>query len=302
MSEPDKSRRTTKDNLDSNGEDNNRTRSGAEYLQDVLGDVLAGALSSVARERPPDPIQFVANYLYKVRREQLHGDEADKHSDDEDSGHFEDQEAPSNKSSSTVSTLELGGRASKSVKSSGAPVRSVHSKHSQQTKGTSTSSSTEGAPDSHHHHHHHHHGRHHRTRQRSRRRRTAQSEPAHSVTSPASLTYNPKKREESGPRSRSLTGPRIYEKNDPRRMFSKKVPIAALEGAEYRKRRGLRLPPMLDSPTVNSEIEDVNYDIKGKTKPKQLQPMDYMDRFDWQRHLKKNKKLMKENRIINNMI
>ncbi|TRY73631.1 hypothetical protein TCAL_12959 [Tigriopus californicus] len=297
MSEAVKSRTAPKDNLDKVGKDH-ATRGGAEYLQDVLGDVLAGALSSVARERPPDPIQFVANYLYKVRQEQLHADEGERQSEDEDSGHFEDQEAPSNKSSSTGSTLELGGRGWKSVKSSGAQARSVHSKHSQLTKGPSTSSSTEGAPYS----RHHHHRRHHHTRQRSRRRRTAQSEPAHSVTSPASLTYNPKKRDESGPRSRSLTGPRIYEKNDPRRMYSKKVPIAALEGAEYRKRRGLRLPPMIDSPTVNSEIEDVNYDIKGKAKPKQLQPMDYMDRFDWQRHLKKNKKLMKENRIINNMI
>ncbi len=40
--------------------------SGSEYLQQVLGDVLAKALSSVARERPHDPVQYVAEYLYKV--------------------------------------------------------------------------------------------------------------------------------------------------------------------------------------------------------------------------------------------
>ncbi len=40
--------------------------SGSEYLQQVLGDVLAKALSSVARERPQDPVQYVAEYLYKV--------------------------------------------------------------------------------------------------------------------------------------------------------------------------------------------------------------------------------------------
>ena len=35
--------------------------------QEVLGDVLAKALSAVARERPDDPVQFVADYLYRAR-------------------------------------------------------------------------------------------------------------------------------------------------------------------------------------------------------------------------------------------
>ena len=34
-------------------------------LQDALGDVLAKALSAVAKERPDDPVQFVADYLYR---------------------------------------------------------------------------------------------------------------------------------------------------------------------------------------------------------------------------------------------
>ena len=41
--------------------------SGSQYLQDVLGDVLADALSKVAKERPPDPIQYVANYLHSLK-------------------------------------------------------------------------------------------------------------------------------------------------------------------------------------------------------------------------------------------
>lgn len=35
--------------------------------QEVLGDVLAKALSAVAKERPEDPVQFVAEYLYRAR-------------------------------------------------------------------------------------------------------------------------------------------------------------------------------------------------------------------------------------------
>ena len=41
--------------------------SGSQYLQDVLGDVLAEALSKVAKERPEDPIQYVANYLHSLK-------------------------------------------------------------------------------------------------------------------------------------------------------------------------------------------------------------------------------------------
>ena len=40
--------------------------SGSRYLQHVLGDVLAEALSQVAKKRPSDPIQYVADYLHSV--------------------------------------------------------------------------------------------------------------------------------------------------------------------------------------------------------------------------------------------
>jgi hypothetical protein len=41
--------------------------SGSQYLQEVLGDVLAEALSQVAKERPTDPIQYVADYLHGLK-------------------------------------------------------------------------------------------------------------------------------------------------------------------------------------------------------------------------------------------
>ena len=40
--------------------------SGSQYLQNALGDVLAEALSQVAKKRPSDPIQYVADYLHSV--------------------------------------------------------------------------------------------------------------------------------------------------------------------------------------------------------------------------------------------
>ena len=40
-----------------------------DYFQEVLGDVLAEALSAVARERPNDPIQYIADYLHSIKGE-----------------------------------------------------------------------------------------------------------------------------------------------------------------------------------------------------------------------------------------
>ena len=37
--------------------------------QDALGDVLAQALSAVAKERPADPVQFVADFLLRKHGE-----------------------------------------------------------------------------------------------------------------------------------------------------------------------------------------------------------------------------------------
>ncbi len=74
----------------------------------------------------------------------------------------------------------------------------------------------------------------------------------------------------------------------------------------HRKKRGLKLPPMKDATRLSTEspLEDEHFgtpSISGKPKPKQLQPIK-QDTFDWQKHEKKNKRLLKENRIIANMV
>jgi len=82
---------------------------GSEYLQRVLGDVLSSALAAVARERPEDPIQFVADYLYRVARERRHerkgGGGRGSAEDDADSGlAYEDREAPTGSEGSSGSS------------------------------------------------------------------------------------------------------------------------------------------------------------------------------------------------------
>ena len=71
----------------------NAPQSGSSYLQDVLGDVLAKALSSVARERPQDPIQYVADYLHNVTAEENRHikHETAVSEEGDDSGHFEER-------------------------------------------------------------------------------------------------------------------------------------------------------------------------------------------------------------------
>lgn len=42
--------------------------------------------------------------------------------------------------------------------------------------------------------------------------------------------------------------------------------------------------------------------IHGKRKPGQLQPITGSDRFDWQKHVRKNKKMVRESRIAANLV
>lgn len=42
----------------------------------------------------------------------------------------------------------------------------------------------------------------------------------------------------------------------------------------FRKQRGLRLTPLGSTPRVERSMEDVPYSINGKSKPKQLRPLD----------------------------
>ena len=85
---------------------NDPNMSGGEYLQAALGDKLAKALAAVAKARPLDPLQFVADFLSAEQEKEDEEESEKKSSDDEDSGLYEDQEAPSNNDDS-MSTLEL---------------------------------------------------------------------------------------------------------------------------------------------------------------------------------------------------
>ena len=56
-----------KEELEMSNDTSSQDSSGSQYLQEVLGDVLADALSKVAKERPQDPIQYVADYLHSLK-------------------------------------------------------------------------------------------------------------------------------------------------------------------------------------------------------------------------------------------
>ena len=325
-------------------------KNGAEYLQEVLGDILAQALSSVARERPKDPVQYVAEFLRNIvdKQEQKRIKKKDNggHNRSSDSGHYDDQEAPSNNSSSTLSTLDLKeedkfaedrgrrrydedryedrGRRNYSRNDSkdryedrGRRNYSRNdSRHSYYRNHTSSSSDNNRSPRS------LDRGKH---RNRSRRRKTtADSEPLPSVVSTSSVTYG-KDVYTDQRRTRSLTdNQRPYNKNDPRRFYSKRVPVAALPWEEYRIKRGLKLPPMKSTPEVDADYDSRNgtsIEIDGKSKPKQLKPLnngdsydknrrnsnkyDYRsetDNFDWQKHSRKNDRMIRENKIISNYV
>ena len=58
--------------------------SGSQYLQEVLGDVLAEALSKVAKERPADPIQYVANHLHSLNIKAPRMDSPEKNEDNDE--------------------------------------------------------------------------------------------------------------------------------------------------------------------------------------------------------------------------
>ncbi len=139
-------------------------KSGSQYLQEVLGDVLAEALSAVAKVRPKDPVQFVAEFLHErsvKEKEETVKDEAKEaeqdlkaEAEEADSGHYEDQEAPT---SGSLDTVKLDDSTSKATE-----------------KGPSTSSSEGFLHDKE--------FRERRNQRKQRRRRTAQSEPTPQVS------------------------------------------------------------------------------------------------------------------------
>ena len=85
-------------------------------------------------------------------------------------------------------------------------------------------------------------------------------------------------------------------------VFSRRVPAAALTNEEYRQKRGLvsRLPPMSESPKTDARkaVQQMfeatrKASITGKTKPKQLAPIDNLE-FDYSKHRRRNKKLAEQ--------
>ena len=85
-------------------------------------------------------------------------------------------------------------------------------------------------------------------------------------------------------------------------LFSRRVPAAALSSSEYRLKRGLasRLPPMDESPKTDARkaVQQMfeatrKSSITGKTKPKQLAPIDHLE-FDYLKHRRRNRKLAEQ--------
>ena len=80
-----------------------------------------------------------------------------------------------------------------------------------------------------------------------------------------------------------------------------------------RRKRGLKLPPTKNGGSTppsgasssggGSSLGDTySLSINGKPKPKQLRPISYEDKFDWQRHSRKNERMLRKNLYLNNMI
>ena len=63
---------STSHNSPSRKRPQSNSSSGSQYLQNALGDVLAEALSQVAKKRPNDPIQYVADYLHSMSSDDNH--------------------------------------------------------------------------------------------------------------------------------------------------------------------------------------------------------------------------------------
>ena len=296
-------------------------KSGSEYLQEVLGDILAQALSAVAKARPRDPIKFVADFLRDVRRQQLKEeliltaeknniiDHGPQGGSDKDSGHFEDQEAPSNESATTtISSIEL---VEEDKSPTNYPERPSSSKanyniirrsqsHDDKTRNDTSSSDIED------HDLETKRRSRNRTRTNSRRRRTAESEPLpESVVSSSSVTYGKDARRRDAQSLNALDEKANSRKVDPR-VFSKRVPLAALPWEEYRVKRGLKLPPMQSTPELSDfDEKHKELDIDKMVKPKQLRPLhsgSTEDEFNWKKHSRRNRRLLRENKIISNMV
>jgi len=247
--------------------------SGSQYLQDVLGDVLADALSKVARERPTDPIQYVADYLHNLKpdedEETLHYEETEEQQNED--ANFRksrnpspikdpaDDLEPDDDNTEAKKTNEDGPNDEK---------RDVEKNGEVQSKETSPNLSAE-------------------------RQRTANSDPISSLAStsisqPASSTEYIA--DESSTKSLDR---KSFKKKRKSTTFSKNLPAVAMSGEEYKIRRGI-LPPMRESPKSSPDGEPrIDQKPKNgvKAKPRQLEPI---ESFDEQKHQKRNRKLTEQ--------
>lgn len=52
--------------------DSSRTRVELEYIQSHLGEILTRCLAEVCEKRPHDPIEYIAQWIYKNRENETH--------------------------------------------------------------------------------------------------------------------------------------------------------------------------------------------------------------------------------------
>lgn len=252
------------DNSDMAHETQSNSSTGSQYLQDALGDVLADALSKVAKERPIDPIQYVADYLHGVK----HKDSTKKstHSLPSSPEKISEQNEEQNFTSYTDNTVKQNG---------------ISEENGHQSRLDDFKESTEHPKQS--------------AIESANERRTTQSEPPFSVAGSISAS-NPgssisdtstileEKDKFISSRTNSLDRKILDKKKSIKAKkstsFSRNLPAVAMSKSDYRSKRGL-LPPMLQTPKSSPDGEprlNNRASITEKKRPGQLAPLP--DTFD----------------------
>ena len=308
-----------------------RGSTGSNYLQNALGDVLADALSEVAKKRPTDPIEYVANYLHSVSGSSKNPSSSNTVNDSDDE-RYSRQKQKSRRRSREPSVTRQPSTNRNSRRDKHFSANTVkgygigNSNFSGQPDYHSENSSGGADTDEYY------------SRSR-RRRRTARSEPmANNSLGPStastsssfggtgrridkrfrSLSLN---RDESFASNRSRksysrykdTTPPTQERHQRTRSksrsvqkrkpttFSRRVPSVALTPDEYRVKRGLKLPPMSRSPSrttySNSDPSSLHSFNSGSSrrqrKPLELDPLE-PGSFDINKHRRRTNKLIEQ--------
>jgi len=257
-------------------ETQSNSSTGSQYLQEVLGDALADALSKVAKERPPDPIQYVADYL--------HGMKPEKDSPSPKKSNISPPRSPNKIASQKIEPDTIN--EDKNTHQNGILEENGHHSRLDDFK-ESTKQENPGKIES------------------ATERRTTQSEPPMSIAGSIS-TSNPSSsisnastaiaEDDFFVASRTNSLDRIDKKKSIKSKkstsFSRNLPAVAMTKNEYRAKRGL-LPPMLQSPKSSPDgeprINNRNSVTSQKQKPGQLAPL--LDSFDMKKHTKRNRKM-----------